>query len=405
MSTQEQSKFKHQLDVLYRVDSFMSTLSDLKQLLEQIMLESQNITDAEASSLALYDAAANDFVFEIVLGEKGSETKQIRVKYGEGIIGQVAQTGKPKNIRDVYEDQAFAPRIDLKTGFKTRSMLAVPMFRRGKLIGVIEVLNKKNNGAFTDEDETILEILAHQAAVAIENARLYQDNLAKERLACLGQGISGAAHCIKNLLSVVTLSASSIDYAIENNNKEVLADSWDILKSGFERISAMVMDMLNYSKDRPPEYEPTQLNGLLASIFSLVGPKLAEKQIEPVQDFDSRIAEVILDPKGIHRCVMNLVSNAIDAMTKTGGRITIQTLLDEPTKMLQIQVSDNGSGIPQESLEKIFDVFFSTKGSNGTGLGLSVTRKIITEHGGTISVQSVVDEGTTFIIRLPARAA
>ena len=403
MVKEKQSKLKHQLDVLYRVDSFMSTLSDLKQLLEQIMLESQNITDAEASSLALYDEAANDFVFEIVLGEKGSEAKQLRVKYGEGIIGHVAQTGKPKNIRDAYEDKAFAPRVDQKTGFKTRSILAVPMFRRGKLIGVIEVLNKKNNGAFTDEDEGILEILAHQAAVAIENARLYQDNLAKERLACLGQGISGAAHCIKNLLSVVTLSSSSIDYAIEKNNMGLLTDSWQILKTGFERISAMVMDMLNYSKDRPPEYEPTQLNRLLATLFDMVKPGLAEKKIEPVQDFDSRIGTVLIDPKGIHRCVMNLVSNAIDAMKKDGGRITIKSILDEPAKMLEIRVSDNGSGIPPESVEKIFDVFFSTKGSNGTGLGLSVTKKIINEHGGTISVESTVGEGTTFIIRLPAR--
>lgn len=403
MARHEQAKLKHQLDVLYRVDSFMSTLTDLKQLLEQIMLESQNITDAEASSLALYDEAANDFVFEVVLGEKGSEAKQIRVKYGEGIIGQVAQTGKLKNIKNAYEDQAFASRVDQKTGFKTTSMLAVPMFRRGRLIGVIEVLNKKNNGSFSEEDEAILEILAHQAAVAIENARLYTDNLAKERLACLGQGISGAAHCIKNLLSVVTLSASSIDYAIDKNDRDMLTDSWDILKTGFEKISIMVMDMLTYSKDRPPEYEPTQLNELLAGIFDLAGPKLAEKHIEAVQDFDSSIDMVILDPKGIHRCVMNLVSNAIDAMEKTGGRIALQSLLDETGGMLEIRVSDNGAGIPQESLEKIFEVFFSTKGSNGTGLGLSVTKKIINEHGGTIAVQSAVHEGTTFIIRLPAR--
>lgn len=404
MAGNNPSDLKQQIDVLYRVDSFMSTLTDLRQLLEQIMLESQTITDAEASSLALYDEASNDFVFEVVLGEKGSETKQIRVKYGEGIIGHVAQTGKPTNIRDAYADQNFASRVDEKTGFKTRSMLAVPMFRRGKLIGVIEVLNKKN-GAFTDADEAILEILAHQAAVAIENARLFRDNLAKERLACLGQGISGAAHCIKNLLSVVTLSASSIDYAIEKDDKALLADSWDILKSGFDRISAMVMDMLTYSKDRPPEYEPTQLNSLLAGIFSLSGPKLAEKGITPVQDFDSRIGPVVLDPKGMHRCVMNLVSNAIDAMDKQGGRITIKTRLDEGAGMLDIQVADNGSGIPPESLEKIFEVFFSTKGSNGTGLGLSVTRKIINEQGGTIAAQSTVGQGTTFTIRLPARRA
>ena len=402
---EEQASYKHQLDVLYRVDSFMSTLTDLKQLLEQIMLEGQAITGAEACSLAMYDEAANDFVFEIALGDKGSEIKQVRVNHGEGVVGHVAKTGRPKNIANAYEDKDFASRVDRQSGFTTRSLLAVPLQRRGKLIGVIEVLNKKNGAAFTDEDVSILEILAHQAAVAIENARLYRDNIAKERLACLGQGISGSAHCIKNLLSVITLTTSSIDYAIGSGNREILADSWDILKEGLERISAMAMDMLTYSKDRPPELSPTQLNAHLAGIFDLVRQKLSEKRIQGRMEFDDRIGTVVLDPKGIHRCIMNLVSNAIDAMKQDGGSITLMTRLDEPARMIEIRVADTGSGIPQESLEKIFEVFFSTKGSNGTGLGLSVTKKIIGEHGGTMAVESTVGEGTTFTIRIPALSA
>ncbi|MCP4714904.1 MAG: GAF domain-containing protein, partial [Deltaproteobacteria bacterium] len=198
------SAAQHQLNTLQRVDGFMNSIADLDHLLEQIMRESRRATGAESCSLALYNPATHDFSFEIVLGDKSPETKQERVRYGEGIIGLVAQTGTPQNIPDVYADKSFTPRFDQKTGFKTRNLLAVPMSRRSKLIGVIEVLNKASAEGFSSDDQSLLELLAHQAAIAIENARLYSASLSKERLASLGEGISGAAHCIKNIANLIS---------------------------------------------------------------------------------------------------------------------------------------------------------------------------------------------------------
>ncbi len=397
-----QISLRRQVDVLYRVDKFMCTLTDISQLLEAIMKESQEVTDAEASSLALLDERTDELFFEIALGEKGAAAKEIRIKKGEGIIGQVALSGKSKNLDDVSSDKDFAARVDEKTGFKTKSILAVPMHWRGRLIGVIEVLNKRSGSAFTNEDKEILELLAHQAAIAIENARLIQENIDKERLASIGQGIAGAAHCIKNIITLVTLSSDGIDFGLKKEDLAIIKESWPTVRKGCDQITEMVMDMLAYSKQRTPEYGLTDLNDLLSDITEMVLPRLTEKNISVTKQLDSEIGSILIGKQEIRRCIMNLFSNSMDALGEN-GHITLTTKLSKNPETVKIDFSDNGSGIPDENLKKIFEAFFSSKGSQGTGLGLSMTKKLINEHGGDIRVKSAPEEGTTFNIILPAK--
>lgn len=399
-STQDLARLKRQVNVLHRVDRFMATLPDLNQLLEEILKESQAITDAQASSLALVDEKTQDLFFEIALGEKADAAKEIRIKKGEGIAGQVALSGSSKRIDDVCREKSFASRVDQKTGFKTKSILAVPLLRHGRPMGVIEVLNKKNNRPFSSEDQEILEILAHQAAIAIENARLIQENIAKERLASLGQGIAGAAHCIKNIINLVKVSSTAIDFAIQKESLDLVKHSWPAIHKGCDQITEMVMDMLTYAKPRTPAYGQTDLNQLLLDIIKMVSSRLEEKTIRVSHDLDPGIGPVVIGRQEIQRCILNLFSNAADALD-TGGRISLKTEPMINSEAVQIVFTDNGPGIPDDRLGRIFDVFFSSKGSNGTGLGLSITKKIIDEHGGDISVQSIVGKGTTFTIRLP----
>ncbi len=393
-----------QIEVLYRVGSFMSTLTDLNQLLEQIMQESQQVTDAEASSLALYDEYADEYVFNVVLGEKDSETRNERIKSGEGIIGQVGSTGTSVNIEDAYKSEFFSSRMDEKTGYKTRSILAVPMQRHGKTIGVIEVLNKKSTPCFTDDDRVILEFLAHQAAIAIENSLLYRENINKTQLASLGEGISGAAHCIKNIVGILELGASSIDYALEKNDLDMINDSWTPLQQGCKRISELVMDMLSYAKNRTPEPEPVDISSFIDGIAAMVSPGCIEKNISIVHEAQSDAGTVMIDKNAIHRCMMNFISNAVDALEgRENASIVIRSCKCKEPDATEIRIEDNGAGIPEDTLQNIFDVFYSTKGSRGTGLGLSTTKKIVEEHGGSVTVSSTEGKGTTFSVRLPAQ--
>ncbi|MFC1591015.1 ATP-binding protein [Thermodesulfobacteriota bacterium] len=400
----QESKLQKQVEVLQRVDRFMSNLDDLEQLLEQIMEESQYVTESEASSLALYNEADEELVFEVVLGEKGAETKQHVIKIGQGIIGKVAQSGNARIIDDAYSEPDFNTAIDKATGFKTRNIMAVPMLRRGKLIGVIEVLNKKNNSLFTADDQAILEILSHQAAIAIENARLYRDNIEKAHLASLGEGISGAAHCIKNIVGIMTMGTSGIEFGIATGDMHLIQESWSPLQNGCKRISDLVLDMLSYAKDRVPEPAATDINKLLSDCVRMMTVVCAEKGIAIVEELDPLIGVLLIDERGINRCVINFITNAIDALAECDTpRIIVRSLLDADADVVEIQIEDNGSGIPASDLEKIFEVFFSTKGSKGTGLGLATTQKIIQEHGGNVQVSSTPGEATVFAVRLPAK--
>jgi len=161
-----------------------------------------------------------------------------------------------------------------------------------------------------------------------------------------------------------------------------------------------VLDMLAYSKDRKPDIQPCHINGVCKEAAELCHDRIMTKHGKLQLDLDPKLPRIFADPQGIHRCLLNLLTNAIDALDEEEGEVKISTQKQGESEIL-ITVDDNGAGIPEHIRQRIFDVFFSTKGSQGTGLGLAVTKKIIEEHGGSIEVQSSEDQGTKFFIRLP----
>jgi len=402
------------VEMLYRIDKFMESITDLDRLLEVIIAECRDATDAEAGSLLLYDEASDELYFDIALGETGEENpqkklKRIRLKMGEGIAGWVAANLQPLNIPDAQKDPRFFRQADKQSGFVTRSILTLPMSQRGKLVGVVQVLNKNGSEPFSKNDETVLSVIAMQAALVIENARLYEENLKQARLAALGQGIAGAAHCIKNILNGIDAGVFLLERGIQRQNYERVSKGWNIMKKNTDLMKNLVLDMLTYSRKREPEYSECDVNEICEAVADLMRDKANEKNTEVSLELAEDIGEVIIDKMGIHRCVLNIVSNAIDACDKEeglsavaqAGIVKIGTRKTETDGHFAIDMSDNGCGISEENLKRLFEVFFSTKGSKGTGLGLAVTNKIITEHGGSINVASELGVGTTFTFDLP----
>jgi signal transduction histidine kinase len=275
------------------------------------------------------------------------------------------------------------------------------MLRPGKLIGVVEAVNKRSQDGFSARDEKVLTVLGAQAALVIENARLYEESLRRARLSALGQGIAGAAHCIKNILTGIDGGSYILERGIQKNGMDQITQGWDMLKRNTQIMRDLVLDMLTYSRPRRPEYQSSDINEICAEIAQLVRTKAHDKGVEIILDFDPAIGRVNLDPQGIYRCILNLVGNAIDACDKTQGTAGIATRLLEEKDFLEISVSDNGCGISEEHRKHLFEAFFSTKGSKGTGLGLPVTQKIVEEHGGEVQVESQIGVGTRFIISLP----
>jgi len=172
----EEVKDKAQrMETLVQTTSLLSSTLDLTKLLELFMNLAKEVLEAEASSIFRIDEDTRELYFEVATGEKGAKAKEIRVPWGKGIVGAVAERGETVYVPDVSRDERWFPGVDRGSGFTTRSIIAVPLTVRGKVIGVAEVLNKRGGRNFTEDDRDLFEAIAREAAVAIENARLYQD--------------------------------------------------------------------------------------------------------------------------------------------------------------------------------------------------------------------------------------
>ncbi|MBU0533347.1 MAG: GAF domain-containing protein [Candidatus Omnitrophica bacterium] len=401
MFRERKSSLTKELATLHRVSKFIDSITDLKELLKLIMEESKNVVNAEASSLLLYDREKDELYFEVALGKKGGKVKEIRLKTGEGVAGTVAKKKKSINIGNVEKNNMWDSSADKTSGFKTRSLLAVPMFRKNELVGVIEVLNKKGSKNFSNEDVRIMEILAEQAALCIENARLYEESLRAARMAAIGQTMAELSHYIKNVLAGFEGAGYLLESGLQKENREMIEQGWSFLKKSQEKISTLVMNMLSYSKEKKLSFNLYDINKVISDVVSLMAPRLKEKSITIEKNLDKNIKEIVIDSDGIYNCVLNLISNAMEAMESENGKITVSTLNDEKNKQVKIEIKDNGNGIPKDKINDVFSLFYSSK-KKGTGLGLAVTKKIIDEHKGEILVESKEGKGTTFTIVLSA---
>jgi len=397
----EKITLKRRIAALEQVARFVDSVRNLKQLLSEIMRVSAELLDAEASSLMLYDPVARELYFEVALGEKSGKVRRRRIKLNQGIAGHAAATGQAVNVQNVYADKRFYRGVDQKSGFKTTSILAVPLKRKERLIGILEILNKKDGKPFRKDDVVLAKIIASQAAVVIENARLYADNLKAERMAAVGQTIAGVSHDIKNILAGLQGGVELVDTGFKMEDEKTLTDSWRMIKGNIGKVSNLVLDMLNYSREKVPSLRPTDLNQLVNEAVQLYSEKTAEKKASFNLNLDKQIDKLMLDPAGMERVILNLVNNSFDALPEKNGCITIQTSLSG--KNLLLSVGDNGCGIPKDKIDQIFGLFFTTKGSKGTGIGLAVVHKIVKEHHGRISVRSKPGEGAIFNISLPYR--
>ena len=391
------------LDAFARVQRLVSNITDRDRVLRSILEESQNIAEAEASSLLLYDEKSDDLYFHVVLSDEGNSQalqEQVRLSLDEGIAGAAAKTRRSVNVRDVQSDNRFYPKADLLSTFKTHSILAVPMVDKDSLMGVVEVLNKIGGGGFTQTDQYVMELFAGQVATVLSNARLIEENLRSERAAAIGLAMAGMSHHIKNLLANLEVSLELADEGLRDGNEHFFTKGWGVLKRNVRRVSDVVADMLAFAKPRFPRCEWHDTRKLLDQLAETIGDRVQRDGVAYECRFENAPERVYMDAAGFERCILNLLNNAFDAVPKLNGRVHLLATHDEFGALI-IKVQDNGPGIPLQYSEKIFDPFYSTKGSAGTGLGLAVTRKIVAEHGGNILLEPLDEGGACFVLRFP----
>jgi signal transduction histidine kinase len=390
----------HQRNTMLDLAREVNTARELPDLLNFIVITAAELLDSEASSLLLRE---DDVLrFEIAFGKKGTEVKKLTVPLGAGIAGSVALSGKSKIVRKAdAEGSGIFKEIDKKSGFTTRNLICVPLRVKDRIIGVVEVMNCRDKEGYNEDDISLLEGFANEAALAIERAQLIEKRIQAERLATVGRTVAGLAHCIKNITNALKGGEYIVDKAFRDDNPTLLKKGWEITKQSSERIRRFVHDMLTISKKREPEYSICCPHEVASQVVEIINEKAKEKNVKIKTQFDEDIGQVKIDQKNIFRCLLNLVSNSLDACEAHKGAIKIETFKVKGKPFFGYRVIDNGHGINKENQKKLFHDFFSTKGSLGTGLGLSVTHSIVREHGGFIKCDSQLDRGTTFTIELP----
>ena len=416
---------REQLATLVEAGMVLAAERSLDTLLQRIVELGSRLLQARYGALATFDEAGKVERF-VTTGLDEADRRQLgRLPVGEGLLGVVVRERRPVRLKNLADD----PRaLGFPPGHPPmRSFLGVPIISRGRVFGNLYVTEKQGAEEFSKEDEQLATTLAAQAAIAIENASLYeqlrrsyeelkqsQDLLVRqEKLASLGRLAAGVAHELNNPLSSVAGFAEALQRRAGEMDagarcgvsecQEYLA----LIQSEVARAATIVRRLLDYGRQREPTREPVDVVRVATEAVAFVErqARLANRRVGVAAS--SEHCEVLGDAAMLQQVFLNLLTNALDAVEAGGEvQITVDCRPGTDGDWVEVAVADTGIGIRAEDLQRVFDPFFTTKEvGKGTGLGLAISQSIVEQHRGTIEVQSRGrGQGTRVVVRLPAAA-
>ena len=338
-------------------------------------------------------------------GERGSGERgfavprsilSVAIKKGEGVLATNA-------LAD--------PRFDAGDSVQrlsVRSAACAPIRHRDRTFGAIYIDSTLRPSAFSAEQLALLNAIGQHTGLALANLELYQQKLHAERLAAMGETVASLSHSIKNILQGLRGGADVVEMGLKRSDLKVASGGWSILKRNLARIISLTMNMLAYSRPRTLEIELVKLGPLLDECAELMKDQCSARDVALIVDVADDLPPIPVDPGQVHQAVMNLVSNAVEAVEARTGVVIVRANYRPPGKgakaEARVEVVDNGPGIPPEKAAKIFEPFFTTKGLRGTGLGLAVTKRIAEQHGGRVELKSQLSKGSSFTLVLPVEA-
>lgn len=378
---------------LLSISQVLTSTLDLLTLLDVIVNAARDLTETEATSILLLDNKTGQLYFEAVTGSKSEEIKR-EVVPPNSLAGWVAREGEVQIIDDVSKDTRFYAQPDERTGFHTHALIAVPMKVKERVIGVLEAINPIDGDTFDAHDIELLTTLSAQAAIAIENARLFhQSDLVSEMV-----------HELRTpLTSIVAYSELILRQDIPPDMAHEFVDT--IYQEALH-LSSMTNAFLELSRLQSGrirfQMAPFALSTLVTDVLNLLQPQADERELRLEKLVPDEPVVAIGDRERIRQVLVNLTSNAVKYNRPAG---TVALILEQlPGDQVNILVKDTGRGIPAKDLPHIFEKFYRVPDSEGyaqgTGLGLHIVKQIVEAHGSPIRVESVVDSGTTFSFTL-----
>ncbi len=369
---------------------------DLSTMLNKITTTACELSNSEASSILLYNERVKELYFQSATGLDEPVMHGLVVPLDGSIAGWVVKQGKTVLINDVHNDPRFFEGIEKKTQIITRSLVGIPLIVQEKVIGILEVINHRNGG-FSEYEIEILTILGTQAALAIENTRLFQQS----------DQISELVHEIRTPLSSISTAAFLLQQS-EVSQEQRLSYSKTIYSEA-QRLSDMATTFLDLARleSGRTSFKPSwiSLKVLVDEILEIFFTQTEDSRINLTSTVPAEYPEIYADRDKLKQVFINLVSNAIKYNQK-GGHIIISAKIIENEHL--ITVKDDGMGMSPEIVKHLFERFYRSHRTEdqiqGTGLGLSICKKIIENHNGRVSVKSEPDFGTEFEIWLPYKA-
>lgn len=401
------------LTIMYEASQAISHILDLNELLDRILELIFRSIEADRGCVMLRNAETGELEPK-ALRWRSQPQSQEKIDISRTITDYALQEKKGVLCSDAARDDRFAAGESIiRLGI--HEVICVPMKGRHETLGVLYldtystarqvVTRDLTTGKFTEDHLALASAIAHQAALALEETRYHQAMLQAERLAAIGQTIAALSHHIKNIMQGLRSGSDLLRMGLAEKNENLLQQGWKIAEKSQARIYDLVMDMLSFSKDREPAAEPTNINEVVRDVIELVAARAKEAGIKVEIESADKVPIVSADPEGMHRAILNIIGNALDAVeAKPQATVRVTTNIEPGGGWLRIAVEDNGAGVPAEKISEIFKPFVSTKGAKGTGLGLAVSRKILREHGGDITVDTQPGRGSTFTLRLPIKS-
>jgi signal transduction histidine kinase len=406
-STQQALK---ESNALYRINQGLIASLDAQELFQDVVELLQKNFGYYFVQIFVADPETGDFVMHAASGEIGRQLKEQghRLRAGEGIVGYTAETGTPFFTNNVDEVVSFVRNPLLPD---TKSELAVPVKSGDQILGLLDI-QQVPPGLLTQRDLQLVSAVTDQLAIALQKAELYADlqtslqvekairnqMVQSERLSVMGRLLASVSHELNNPLQAIqnALFLLRDEKGISAQGKGDL----EIVLSEAERMTALIGRLrATYRATQMEDFQATQINNIIEDVYALIATHLRHNEISFEFHPDPNLPMIPVLTDQIRQVLLNLLMNAVEAMT-TGGKLTISTQLLAESDEILLRISDTGPGIDPSILPNIFEPFVTDK-ERGTGLGLTITYDIILKHHGRIQAENNPQSGATFSVWLP----